>query len=300
MAPGGLSLEIILKDELQGMLDHFSAAFDIRIGVFDPFGRELACGLNRGSCAFCRWLRADLGLEGECQRTDKENFRKASKGSSLLVYNCHAGLVEAIQPLRLDDGELAGFFMIGQFRVEGEGPSQSLLSACGRDRERRAKIDKLYASTSVISKDRLPHVLALFSMIVSMAAERRMLTMKGDLLIARIERIALEGLNRPLPLSEAAKRVGRSPSTVSHLFKARLGVSFKQRILELKLDAAEKLLREIPGMTVSEAASSCGFSCPFHFSRLFKRHRGVSPSKLKSLGAGQSGLPPGDGSAKLP
>ena len=283
MAPARRSLEIILKDELQGMLDHFSAAFDIRIAVFDPFGFQLVCGLGRGSCEFCGWLRSDMKLEGRCRQCDREHFAEAAKGSKLLVYRCHAGLVEAIQPLRLEGGELAGFFMIGQFRAEGEDLSPSLLDAAGRDPSLRATMRRFFNQVTLLQAGRLPHVLGLFSMIVGMAAERRMLSMKGELLIGRIEQAAMASLDRTLSLDEAAKLVGRSASTVSHLFKSRLGVSYKQRILQLKIDAAERLLRGSPGVTVAEVASSCGFSSPFHFSRLFKRRKGVSPSDLKGV-----------------
>ncbi len=278
---GGRSLEIIVKDELQGMLDHFAAAFDIRIALFTPSWEELLSGMQEGSCGYCRWLRGELGLDERCRRTDREKMAEAAKGSTPLLYRCHAGLMEAIQPLRLEDGELAGFIMIGQFRLEGSEPDKSILKEAGPRRERQAQARRLFEEVPSVPRRKLQHILGLFSMIVSMAVERRMLSMKGDLIAGKIERLIMERLDRNVSLAEAARHVGRSASTVSHLFKARLGVSFKRRLLELKLGAAEELLRRSPGITVSEAAARCGFASPFHFSRLFKKHRGMPPSAAK-------------------
>jgi AraC-like DNA-binding protein len=74
---------------------------------------------------------------------------------------------------------------------------------------------------------------------------------------------------------------GRSKSTVSHLFKKRYGISFKEYTINAKLDEVEKILRQVSGITVSEAALSAGYSNQAHFSRLFKKHRGISASELK-------------------
>jgi len=275
----GSSLEIIVKDELQGMLDHFSEAFDIRIALFTPDGKELLCGMKRQACAYCRFLREELGLEARCKAMDREKFAEAESSGALTLYRCHAGLMEAIHPIRLDDGELAGFVMIGQFRLEGSEPDASILKAASSGKRRANELRSLFEETASVRQAKLPHILGLFSMIVSMAVERRMLAMKGDLLVGKLERFIGVRLDRETSLAEAAKHVGRSPSTVSHVFKAKLGVSFKSRVLDLRLEAAERLLRGTPGMTVAEAAARCGFASPFHFSRLFKKRRGYSPSQ---------------------
>lgn len=269
----------MLEDELQGMLDHFSAAFDIRIGVFDSSGGELVCGLGRPACGFCRKVAFELKLSGRCRKCDMKGFDTAARTAKMTVYRCHAGLVEAIQPIFLEGGELAGFLMIGQFRTEDGAISKSVLDAAGRGNV--ASLRALFNKVPCVPQSRLPHVLGLFSMIVDLTVRRRMVSMKGELLLGRIEQAALARLDGNLSLSQAAKLVGRSPSTVSHLFKSRLGVSFKQRLLQLKLDAAERLLKESPAVTVAEVAAACGFSSPFHFSRLFKKRRGVPPSMLK-------------------
>jgi len=279
----GSSLEIIVKDELQGMLDHFSEAFDIRIALFTPEGDELICGMKRQACAYCRLLRDGLGLTARCKATDREKFSEAERSGALLLYRCHAGLMEAIHPLRLGDGELAGFIMIGQFRLEGSSPDASIIKEAGADKRLANELRRLFAETAAVSRAKLPHILGLFSMIVSMAAERRMLAMKGDLLVGRLERFMRCRLDQGFSLAEAARHVGRSPSTVSHVFKAKRGVSFKRRLLDMKIETAEELLRGTPGMTVAEAAARCGFASPFHFSRLFKKRRGVSPSSLKGV-----------------
>ena len=105
--------------------------------------------------------------------------------------------------------------------------------------------------------------------------------MRGDDVVAPVIAWMNEHVDAPLRLADAARLVHRSPSTVSHQFRARLGRSFQEVRTSLKLDRAEVLLATVPGMTVQEAAARAGFADPLYFSRLFKKHRGRPPSAAK-------------------
>lgn len=275
------ALELATGPELQALLDHFAACFAIRIAFFTPTGESLQIGLRQPNCEFCVFLRETLGLESRCRAQDRQKFAEAAAARTLTAYTCHAGLREAIQAVRLADGTLAGFIMIGQFRVEGAAYSDTLRTATRHRPAARRELDQRFARVPAISGVRLPHLLALFSLLVDTVSARRLVQLRGDLLLNRIEQLIQEKLDRPLPLAEAARAVGRSPSTVSHLFTQRLGKSFKRTVLDAKMAAAEQLLRTVPGLTVAEAAARVGYSNPFHFSRIFRKLKGQPPSALK-------------------
>jgi AraC-like DNA-binding protein/ligand-binding sensor protein len=275
------ALELATGPELQALLDHFAACFAIRIAFFTPTGEQLQIGLRQPNCEFCQYLRQELKLEPRCRAQDREKFAEAAAARTLTAYSCHAGLREAIQAVRLADGTLAGFIMIGQFRLEGAAYSASLQAATRHRPAVRRELDRLFARVPAMSAVRLPHLLALFSLLVDTVSARHLVRLRGDLLLNRIEQLIQEKLDRPLSLAEAAQAVGRSPSTVSHLFTQRLGTSFKRAVLDAKMAAAEQLLRTVPGLTVTEAAARVGYPNPFHFSRIFRKIKGLPPSALK-------------------
>jgi AraC-like DNA-binding protein len=206
-------------------------------------------------------------------------FRKAAAGKKLISYKCHAGLNEAIHPVYIEN-ELAGFLMIGQFRTENECPAY-LVNECLKKGFDAEEIKKLYKETPFISAAKLSHLNSLFSLIVNSIISQRIIEIKSDLTLLKVRRFVSDNIKRPFSLDEVAKNAGRSKSTISHLFKKRYGLSFKKYMINAKLEAVEKILRQVNGISVSEAALSAGYSNQSHFSRLFKKHRGIPPSEVK-------------------
>lgn len=270
---------LVLGEGLQGMLDHFAACFNIRIACFAPSGDEACSGMRRGSCAFCRFLRSSLELELKCRRQDRAAFQAALRERRTVAYTCHAGLREAVQPVFLENGEAAGLVMIGQFRVAGESYAPALPR--NRPAADRRELDRLWEEVPAVAPGVLPHMLALFSLLVETITRQRLVGVRGDLHLARLRRFIEENVQRRVTLADAARALGRSPSTVTHLVRARLGVSFKQAVIAAKLEVADHLMQAAPGTTVAEAAAAVGYN-PFHFSRLYRKNRGRPPRTAKA------------------
>lgn len=83
-------------------------------------------------------------------------------------------------------------------------------------------------------------------------------------------------LSEPLTVPDLARLVSLSPSRLAHLFKEQMGDSIIETLLKLRLRQASRLL-EFTARHVGEIAQDVGFQSPFHFSRQFKAHYGMSP-----------------------
>ncbi len=92
-----------------------------------------------------------------------------------------------------------------------------------------------------------------------------------------VPRIIAENLMFDIDLQALADQSGYSYHRFRHLFKERFGTSPKQYILDCRVAAAKKMLRE-GKMSVSDVAFACGFASFSAFSQIFKQHVGVSPS----------------------
>ncbi|OGV68118.1 MAG: hypothetical protein A2498_16350 [Lentisphaerae bacterium RIFOXYC12_FULL_60_16] len=84
---------------------------------------------------------------------------------------------------------------------------------------------------------------------------------------------------------ELAKRCHTSTSTLAHTFKSETGYSVHAYVMSCRVLTAKGLL--LSGCSVSEVATRLGFSNPFHFSRIFRQHEGVSPRQFKQMGGKQ-------------
>lgn len=85
---------------------------------------------------------------------------------------------------------------------------------------------------------------------------------------------------RGVSVAELAKRLNLDRSYFSKLFRRETGKSPQQYLTGFRLQKAAELLRDY-GKTPGEAAISTGYPDVFSFSRMFKRHFGVSPSEYQ-------------------
>lgn len=77
-----------------------------------------------------------------------------------------------------------------------------------------------------------------------------------------------------------AKRCNMSRSRFTHLFTKTVGTSPLQYQQQFRLEQASELLR-FSGLSISEVSESVGFSDALYFSRLFRKHTGISPSEYR-------------------
>jgi AraC-like DNA-binding protein len=80
---------------------------------------------------------------------------------------------------------------------------------------------------------------------------------------------------------DVAKLCAMSPFRFSRTFKDEFGLLFRDYVVRYRLRKAYHLL-ESPQATVTDVAYAVGFNDISYFSRMFKRHFGVSPSALIS------------------
>jgi AraC-like DNA-binding protein len=83
----------------------------------------------------------------------------------------------------------------------------------------------------------------------------------------------------PTTLADAARRCHVDPAYLCRLFRRYDRETPYQLMQRLRMQRAAALLQQ-PGVMVKTVALDLGFSDPFHFSRAFKRHFGVTPARV--------------------
>lgn len=272
-------LDVLLNEQAQAALDNFSACFGVRIAYYMPDQTELRVGLQKPGCAYCGLLREKLYGHEPCLQQDSGKLEEAFQRRTLIHYTCHGGLVEMICPVLINQ-TLVGYVMAGQFRVVDRMPDRIRLDAQAKwgtaDR-----LGKAFRAVPKIPSEKLPALVGLFSLLVTSIIREGISEVRGDLVVERILHEIRSRPEQPPTLAEAARLVGRSHSSVSHLFKKKLGRSFKSCVVDIRVEKAEELLRHEPGLTVKEVAGRVGFADEFYFSRIFRQRKGVPPSFVK-------------------
>jgi AraC-like DNA-binding protein len=105
---------------------------------------------------------------------------------------------------------------------------------------------------------------------------------------SRLETILCEMRNhpeRPFPLENLSRQAGMAPNHFIARFRNFTGLPPRQFLLDCRMRAACRLLRETSA-PVTEIAFQLGFCSSQHFASLFKRHTGATPLACRAGDAG--------------
>ncbi len=105
----------------------------------------------------------------------------------------------------------------------------------------------------------------------------------SDALVARAQHLMLAHLEELISIPDLARRLGIHQRALERAFKAAGMGAPLGRYLDLRLGRAQELLTQT-SLPMFEVALACGFSSSGHFSRVFKRHFGLTPTGHRQRG----------------
>ena len=274
------SLDLILHDEVQKLLDNFASVMHIHVMFYGPHGQVLRQGRSEGNCRFCQLMQNRFFSLERCLHLDREKQALSRKTGRCQSYLCHAHLWEAIMPV-VSDGKLLGYVMFGQFRSTESLPGD--LAEKTRSRSELAGLKKAFRELPYLSAEGMENLTGLMELLVDYIVRRELITMGGDRLYHSIVRCIEENLAAPLKISTVARQVGRSVSTISHFLQKHSGTSFKKLLIEKRLSRAEKLLKEHSELSIGEVAEQVGIQDRYYFSRLYRKYRKMTPGEFRRI-----------------
>lgn len=98
--------------------------------------------------------------------------------------------------------------------------------------------------------------------------------------LAAVIRLMEERITQPLPIAALARRVGLSPRALEHKFRDHLSMTPQGYYLDLRLDAARRMVQQ-SALQISAIADTCGFGSGSAFARAFRARFGESPGTAR-------------------
>ena len=77
-------------------------------------------------------------------------------------------------------------------------------------------------------------------------------------------------------------------SAMRRMVQSVTGKNVIAHITDLRMDKALDLLRRYPDMLIGEVAEQCGFADVAYFSRVFRQHYGMTPTRARNGDADKS------------
>ena len=87
--------------------------------------------------------------------------------------------------------------------------------------------------------------------------------------------------NEKISLDQIARNMYLSPFYISKIFKSETGDTPINHLIRVRMEKARELLEEKNNTSIQDIAMCVGYDDAYHFSKLFKKHFGASPSKYR-------------------
>lgn len=249
--------------------------------------RELLYSYQRHMSDFCRIVKGNKSGRGCGGHDSRAMVELSAEKREPFVNVCHAGIAEVIIPVfGLDRKHIATVF-VGQVLTENQveqGFSEVLrrTEALGVNEE---ALEKAFSQLPVMSYQKLLKIgewadMALKGLVQFIGIR----DFEQQFSIAQVPAIrkALQAINAGSDLQEltedaVARKVNLNPAYFSRLFHKVMKCRFTDFMTRKRLELASRLLHHTD-LSIAEITSRCGYSRQSYFSRLFKKHTGMTPS----------------------
>lgn len=90
-----------------------------------------------------------------------------------------------------------------------------------------------------------------------------------------------DNLDKSLSVSQLAEKIGMDSRQFHYLFLKRMGICPKKYLIQCKINHAKRLLED-ENYSITRISGMVGYEDPLHFSRIFKKNTGISPSHYRN------------------
>jgi AraC-like DNA-binding protein/ligand-binding sensor protein len=276
-------IDLFLEEKVKNLIDSFSYCFKVRITIFSAdLKKKLAVGFYP-TCSYCSLIREGLEYKNRCFQLDRKMCLRSLNSSAPLSYVCHAGLVDSVFPIRLNETAVIGYAMIGQFRTQNTIPS-AILRAWEKNGFDPAVLKIAFDEQVFFGQEALENMLNLFSMLCDFIVSKGYIRPRYFDIAGEVSCWVENHISKPILFSDVADYLGYSQSTILNVLKKRLNMNFKQLCILKKIERFETVAAENPTLSIEEAALQVGYSDVSYFSRLYKKVRSTTPSAfVKSI-----------------
>ena len=265
------------RDRLTEMLRAFYTLTNLKVSFYDTEFHQLQ-EWPLPQCEFCQLIRQEKLKE--CLESDSNGFICCKEKRDVYVYRCHAGLMEMIIPLKMEN-MIIGYIMFGQMIIEENAVTtkQSLLErhhALVENNELRRVVDLV----NVISENSLKAATLIGKACISYLLNERVVSVDKNNIISRIDSYINENMEQEFTVDDLCDYLGIKRSSFYTLAQDSLGCSIGAYIRNKRFEEAKRLLKET-NTPISFIAEKVGFNDYSYFLRCFKKEVGVNCSTYR-------------------
>lgn len=268
------------KKELLVLLQDFYCLTGLRAVVFDSFGMEVL-SYPPELPLYCRLIRSVPNGKTGCYLCDQAVCRKATRQKQTVIYPCHAGLIEVITPIQINDA-VVGFLLLSHI-VQGadeQGEWDYAQKCCAAY---KVDADTLREAYNALPRTPYP-VLKSASDLLALAAaalyQKGLTRLATDSMQEKLSRYLAEHLHEELTSEALCQALSISRTGLYYLSRQTYGCGIHEQITRLRVQKAMKLLGDT-SLSNAQVGQQVGFPDDNYFYRVFRRQTGLTPRQYR-------------------
>ncbi len=264
-------------EKLREILINFYNISKTRTVIFDSEFKKIVA-YPEESCAFCAMLKENPDAKALCKDNDERACRDCKESERLRIYKCHAGLFEAVAPIKMNDLTL-GYIMLGQIKERGCDDNALMRYAANfiNDAERIAKTCKKLHQRSEEQIGSLASVMEICTCYLWIA---KLISVDEENIIFHLSNYITNNIASDLSVDTLSEVFHISRNRLYDISYKYFGMSIAKYVKRKRISVAAEALSG--GACIAEAAERAGFIDYNYFSKVFKSEMGMSPSKYKA------------------
>lgn len=244
-----------LKNEYRLLLSvHISAEYIEKFPYFEKISPY-----NIHVNPYCMSVKKDCFQK--CIECQKKVLKKCAECTSF-TGECHAGVLEYIHAVKAS-GKVIGFISISGYR--------------DRNKKRENPLYELSLSSTPIPENTLKAVIPPLAHMLELSFLLRKEESTDD--FRKITAFISE-YHTDITLDTLCREFHFSKSYISHIFKAKTGLTLKSYCNKLKINDAKELLKNT-ALSVTDVAYTSGFGNLSYFISIFKSETGMTPLEYR-------------------
>ena len=269
-----MSLKIDTQ-KLKDVLILFHTLTGIRLVIYDDEFQKIMA-YPEEKCAFCRQMRNTPELRIKCLNSDKNAFIQCNAKKDIVFYNCHAGLVECVAPIK-SDSRIIGYVMFGQITDQKDKLKlQETVGALCKKYEIPCDISniKYKSNRQILAASKLLEICTDYILL------KEMLESNDNLIVKKVKEYIDVHLGERIEIEDLCRYTKTSRTKLYDTFSKSCGTGIASYIKAVRLEKARRLLKDME-LSVTEISAGVGFDDYNYFSRVFKNKFGQSPRNYR-------------------
>ncbi len=268
-------------EQIEMLMKSFYTLTGIRFVLFDTGFHEII-SYPKENCEFCQLMKNCPKTRRKCNYADRRSFEKCEKSNSVLIYKCHAGLVEATIPLYENEKNI-GYLMFGQITDNSDKSSiysktEELINKYSINSE---ILENSIEKITYKSIEEIEAAVKIMEACTSYIIYKELITPNSDKILEKAKAYIESHLGEDITIEALCSETGIGRTKLYEIFRKELNIGISKYILRRRLHNAKKLLKTTE-LSIPQIAHKVGFSDYNYFSRVYKNQYGKSPKYYRT------------------